>query len=277
MTATVHLGGRAVVVTGGTRGLGRALGLEFARAGATVFLTHRWGSVSEEEVLADFAGAGLAAPHVIESDASDPEAARALMREVAARGLPLHAIVSNVAFAQLVRGLEGLTRRSLELSLRYSTWPVLEYVHASREVLGACPRHVLAISTDGGQVCHPGYDMVGVAKAALEALCRYLALRLRGEGVRVNAVRCGPLDTASSRATFGDALLDSEMVRREKLLLDPRVVARACVGLCSGLMDGITGQVITVDEGFSLVSPVIHHTRTGGPDPFPADEGEGET
>jgi NAD(P)-dependent dehydrogenase (short-subunit alcohol dehydrogenase family) len=269
MTATVDLGGRAVIVTGGTRGLGKALGMEFGRAGATVFLTHRWGSANEDELRAEFEREGLAVPHVIESDASDPEAARALMQEVARHPSRLLAVVSNVAFAGIVHDLGDLTRTSLELSLRYSTWPVLEYLHAAKESLGYHPRYVVAISTDGAETCHPGYDMVGVAKAALETLCRYLALRLRSEGVRVNAVRSGPLDTASSRATFGDAVLDADVVKREGLLLDPHTVARACVGLCSGLMDGITGQVITVDEGMSLISPVVYMTQRGWPGRLP--------
>ena len=269
MTATVDLGGRAVIVTGGTRGLGKALGMEFSRAGAMVFLTHRWGSADEGELRAEFASEGLSAPHIIESDASDPDAARSLMREVAHHPSRLLAIISNVAFTGIVNDLRDLTRTSLELSLRYSTWPVLEYLHAAKETLGYHPSYALVISTDGADVCHPGYDMAGVAKAALETLCRYLALRLRSAGVRVNVVRCGPLDTASSRATFGDAVFDSDVVRREGLILDPRSVARACVALCSGLMDSVTGQVITVDEGASLLSPVVYLTQKGWPGPLP--------
>lgn len=268
---TVGFGGAAVIVTGGTRGLGKALGLEFSRAGATVYITHRWGSVEEAELRAEFEREGLAPPHIVESDASDPAATRALLRQVAAGPARLLAVISNLAFAQIVGDVGDLKRSSLELSLRYSTWPMLELLHASKEVLGYYPRYALAISTDGGRVCHPGYDMVGIAKAALEALCRYLALHLRGDGVRVNAVRCGPLDTASSRATFGAELVDSEIARRSGLVLDPRSVARACVALCCGLMDSVTGQVITVDEGGSLLSPVVYMTDRYWPAAFPPE------
>jgi NAD(P)-dependent dehydrogenase (short-subunit alcohol dehydrogenase family) len=268
----VDFEGKAVIVTGGTRGLGKALGIEFSRAGATVYLTHRWGSVSDDALRAEFDREGLPAPHIVESDASDSDAARSLMAEVQSGPGRLAAVISNLAFAQVVNDVGDLRRTSLELSLRYSTWPILELLQAAREVLGYYPRYALAISTDGGAVCHPGYDMVGIAKAALETLCRYLALRLRGEGVRVNAVRCGPIDTASARATFGDVLLDSELCERAGLLLDPRAVARACVALCSGLMDSVTGQVLTVDEGGSLLSPVVYLTGEKWPEPFPTDE-----
>jgi NAD(P)-dependent dehydrogenase (short-subunit alcohol dehydrogenase family) len=271
----VNFGGDAVIITGGTRGLGKALGLEFSRAGATVYLTHRWGSVNEAELSDEFERAGLPAPHIVESDVSDPDAARVLLQEVAQHSGRVVAIISNVAFAQIVDGVSDLKRSTLELSLRYSTWPLLELLHAAQQVLGHYPRYAVAISTDGGAVCHPGYDMVGIAKAALETLCRYLALRLRGEGVRVNAVRCGPLDTASSRATFGDALLDSDLAGRAGILLDACSVARACVALCSGLMDSVTGQVITVDEGMSLISPVTWVTGRKLPAPFPPPDAGG--
>jgi NAD(P)-dependent dehydrogenase (short-subunit alcohol dehydrogenase family) len=274
---TVDFRGDGVIVTGGTRGLGKALGIEFSRAGATVYLTHRWSSVNEDELRAEFVREGLATPHIIESDASDPAAARALMDLVSTQPGRLVALVSNVAFAQVVGDVRDLKRSSLELSLRYSTWPILDLLHAAKETLDYYPRYALAISTDGGEICHPGYDMVGIAKAALEALCRYLALHLRRDGVRVNAVRCGPLDTASSRATFGDALLDSDLPAREGLLLEPRAVARACVALCSGLMDSVTGQVITVDEGVSLLSPIAYLTGRNWPGPLPSAGGSEST
>jgi NAD(P)-dependent dehydrogenase (short-subunit alcohol dehydrogenase family) len=269
------LEGATVVVTGGTRGLGKAVGVEFARAGATVFLTHRWGSVREEDLRGEFAGAGLPEPFVLESDASDPGAARELMRAVQGRTGRLDVLVSNVAFAKVVHELSDLKKSSLDLSLGYSAWPIVEHVQASREVLGRFPRYVLGISSDGPVVCHPGYDLAGASKAVLETLVRYLALRLRPEGVRVNAVRPGLLDTASSRATAGDAAIDAVKQRAPGLVLDPRGVARACVALCSGLMDSVTGQVLVVDEGWSLADPLSFLTGAPLPPPFPDSEGGG--
>jgi NAD(P)-dependent dehydrogenase (short-subunit alcohol dehydrogenase family) len=264
---TVDLRGAGVVITGGTRGLGLALGLEFGRAGATVFLTHRWGSVDEGELQAGFEAEGLPAPRIVESDASDPAATRDLMRVVLESGVPLAALVSNVAFAQVVGDIRDLKRASLELSLRYSTWPVLEMLHAAREVLGRYPRHVVAISTDGSAVCHPGYDMVGVAKAALETLCRYLALHLR--------VRGRPGQRPPLRATgYGQPAGDVRRGHREHVgpvrqsvdgpsLRGARV--RRAVQRAHGRHHG---QVITVDEGASLLSPVMYMTGKGWPGPF---------
>ena len=68
---TVDLKGRAALVTGGTRGLGRAVALELSRAGATVYVTHRWGSVDEGELAAVFQQHALAPPVMVESDVSE--------------------------------------------------------------------------------------------------------------------------------------------------------------------------------------------------------------
>jgi NAD(P)-dependent dehydrogenase (short-subunit alcohol dehydrogenase family) len=258
-----------VLVTGGTRGLGLAIGREFARAGATVFLTHRWGSVNEAELAGAFQAEGLAPPCIIECDASDSEATHALMATIKQQVGALDVVVSNVAFAKLVHDLADLKRSALERSLGYSAWPIVDLVQAAQEVIGRYPRYVVGISSDGAEICHEAYDLVGVSKAVLETLCRYLALRLKPHGVRVNAIRPGFLDTASSRATFGDAVVEAIKEQVGELFLDPQDVARVCLALCSGYMDAVTGQVIVADEGWSLVSPLAYITGRGAPGAFP--------
>jgi NAD(P)-dependent dehydrogenase (short-subunit alcohol dehydrogenase family) len=129
---------KSVLVTGGTRGLGKAIGLEFARTGARVFLTHRWGSVDEDELAGEFTAEGLAAPTIVECDASDSDATRELMGTIKDEVGALDVIVSNVAFAKVVRDLSELRRSALELSLGYSAWPVVDLVQASQEVVRKC-------------------------------------------------------------------------------------------------------------------------------------------
>lgn len=267
MTFSVDYTGRAALITGGTKGLGRAIGLALARAGAQVWLTHRWGSADEAELLAAFEG--LPAPRIVEADVSDRDRTRELMGEIEAAGAPLDVIVSNVAFAKVVGELADLKKNALDLSLNYSAWPLVDLAQAAEGVLGRFPRYLLGMSSDGGQVCHAGYELAGVSKSVLETFCRYLALRLKPHGVRVNAIRPGFVDTASSRATFGDAAVDDAADRFPGLFLDPDAVAGVCLALCSGLMDAVTGQVIVVDEGWSLVSPLAFVTGAGVPGAFP--------
>jgi NAD(P)-dependent dehydrogenase (short-subunit alcohol dehydrogenase family) len=263
--------GRTVLVTGGTRGLGKAIGMEFARQGATVFLTHRWGSVEDEELVAEFRAAGLSEPIVAECDASDRQANRELMGLIRKTSGQLDVLVNNVAFSKVIHGLDDLKKVTLDLSLGYSAWPLVDLVQASHEVIGTFPRYVLGISSDGAMLCHEGYELAGASKAVLETLCRYLALRLKQHGVRVNAVRPGYLDTQSSRATFGDAMIDKAMAAVDGLFINPHGVAKVCVALCSGLMDAVTGQVIVVDEGWSVVSPLAFVTEEGLPGRMPQE------
>lgn len=250
------LEGQVAIVTGGTRGLGRAIGLELAREGAQVVLTHRWGSADEDALTESFRG--LRAPWIVESDVADSDAMRELVRDVKRRYDRLDVLVSNVAFAKVADTLAELKRSSFELSLRYSAWPVVELVQAAIETFGAPPRRVIAVSSLGAEVCPDGYDLAGASKAALEMLCRYLALRVAGVGSTVNVLRTGYLDTASSRATFGDDVI--EELGRRGMLLDPALAARACVALASEWMSGVTGHVLNADAGWSLRDP-IHYVR----------------
>ena len=272
MAITIDLKQKGVLITGGTRGLGRAMGLEFARAGASVFLTHRWGSTDEDELAAEFTQEGLPAPHVLEADVSDADATRELLGTVRERAGDLHTIVSNVAFSKVVNELGDLKKKSLDLSLSYSAWPLVDLVQASEEVFGRYPPYVIAISSDGGEVCHAGYDFAGASKAVLETLVRYLSLRLKEHGTRVNALRPGFLDTDSSRATFGADNVDRLAEERPGLFLDTRSVARTAVGMASGCFDAVTGQVIVVDEGWSHVSPMSLVAGVGLPGAFPDGE-----
>lgn len=247
--------GRAALVTGGTRGLGKAIAMEFTRSRASVFVTHRWGSVDETQFAAEFDAAGLPPPVVVEADASDPAATHALMAHIKSQCGQLHAVVSNVSVAKVVNDMDDLKRSSMDLSLGYSTWPVVDVVRSARATFGSYPRYVMAMSSDGAAVCHDGYDLAGVSKAALETLCRYLAVRLKPHGVRVNIVRAGYVDTPSARAIVGEDVVASAKELVDDILIDPAGVGRACVALASGLLDSVTGQVLTVDEGMSLLGP----------------------
>ncbi len=254
--------------------MGKAVGLELAQAGTTVFLTHRWGSTNEKELIAEFEREGLNLPHIVQSDAGDRDEVYDLMHFIRKQGGALDVVVSNVAFGQVVRDIDGLKKKTLDRTLAYSAWPIVTLAQASKEVLGEYPRYLIAVSSDGSEVCHQGYDLIGAAKAVLETMCRYLAVRLKPAGVRVNVIRPGLLATESSRHLFGDEFFDAVQKQFPGQVLEPRSVARVCVALCSGLMDSVTGQVITVDEGWSLVSPSAYVISGQIPGPFPSSGGK---
>lgn len=231
---------RTVLVAGGTRGIGRAIGLAFGRAGDRVVLTHRWGSADPAELDAAFEAAGATAPEVVEADVADPADTARLLERVGS----VDVLVSNVCVVG--RGDGTLSSRTLRRSLDYSAWPLLRYVEAMREAFGVPPRYVVATSSDGPDHFYPGYDYVAASKAVLEALCRRLAAR--HPEMRVNALRSRQVDTAGYREMFGPGLRDA-VGRFATFDVSPGEVADAAVALCSGDLDGLSGEVVTVDRG----------------------------
>ena len=241
---------RVVLVTGGTMGVGLATALAFAERGAACWLTYRWGSADEDEVRARFAAIGAPAPRLVLADAASNEDTDALLAKIRACHDRVDAFISNVAGAPVVGDLADYSLRGLFKSIEYSAWPMVEYTRRIKAVFGTYPRYVVGMSSTGVDAFSVGYDFVAASKAVLETLCRYLNYRLFDEDVRINVIRSRGIQTAAFDAHFGPAFPDfARRFTRARHFMQAEEVANAAVVLCSGLMDGFSGQVLTVDRG----------------------------
>lgn len=250
----IDLSDKVALITGGTRGIGLGCARSLGRAGCTCILTYKWGSADLDELRGQFEELGAPEPLFEMADVSRQEDTTALMERIKSRGLGVDIFISNVAFAARTPDLKSYRKRSLFKSLEYSAWPLVDYVEAMENVLGAYPGHVVAISSDGVDRSYPAYDFVAASKSVLEVLARYLGSHLGEVGTRVNAVRFGMVATESFEAMFGEEIwefFEQEGIDRSALL-SPDDCGRAVLALCSGLLDAMQSEVMTVDGAMAF-------------------------
>lgn len=244
------LRGKAVIITGGTMGIGLATGLAFGREGAHVTLTNRWGTADEDEIRRQFKEAGAPEPNIVEADAGRDEDTIALLTDLKKKYDRIEAYIANVSFAHVVKGLQDYEARSLYRSIEYSAWPMFAYARHMEQIFGRWPRYVVGLSSGGPDWFYKNYDFVAASKAVMETLCRYISYRKFDDDVRINVVRSRLVRTESLRATFGRDFEEfAEKFNMNRQFISCEEVAGSILALCSGLMDGMSGQVLMVDRG----------------------------
>jgi enoyl-[acyl-carrier protein] reductase III len=242
--------GKSVLVTGGSRGIGRGIALRFAELGAArVAISYLRNDAAAEETAKALEQAG-AEPLLLRGNLGDPGKAAALVEQAG----PLDVLVSNAA--------TGVIRPALEIEEKHWDWTL----NANARALLTLTRHaapsmpegssIVAISSLGSQRVLDDYVVVGVSKAALEALVRYLAVELAPKGIRVNAVSAGLVETGALEYFENrEVMLDYYRSRTPAgRLVEPGDVADAVCFLASPAADMIRGQTIIVDGGYSVLA-----------------------
>ena len=236
-----------VLVTGGSRGIGRAIALRFARDGARrVAIGYLRNDKAAEETAEELRAAG-AEPVLVRGNITSAR----VLEEVAALG-PLDVLVHNAA--------SGVVRDALDTEEKHWDWTLGANSRALLELAkAAAPQmpagsSIVGISSLGSQRVMSGYTLVGVSKAALEALVRYLAVELAPRGIRVNAVSGGVVETgALEHFPNREEMLAFGGENPAGRLVEPDDIAAAVAFLCSPEAEMVRGHVLVVDGGFSLI------------------------
>ncbi|MDE2860658.1 MAG: enoyl-[acyl-carrier-protein] reductase FabL [Chloroflexota bacterium] len=248
----MSLSGRVALVTGGSRGIGRAICLELARQGADVVVGYARNQ-KEAAATADEVRALGVRSLTVRSHLGDPGRVRDMFRRVEREFGRLDILVNNAA--------SGVQRTALELETKHWDWTMDVNTRApwlcAKEAARLMPNggHIVNISSMGSGLVLKNYLAVGVSKAGLEALTRYLAVELAPKGIIVNAVAGGVVDTDALRhfPNRDEMLGDSEERTPAGRLVTPEDMAKAVAFLCSDGAEMVRGHVLVVDGGISLL------------------------
>jgi enoyl-[acyl-carrier protein] reductase III len=238
--------GASVLVTGGSRGIGKAIALRFAALGASRIAIGYLRSDQAAEQTADELRALGAEPVLVRGNVSSER----VLEEVGRLG-PLDALVHNAA--------TGVIRPALETEDKHWDWTMTANARALLALTRvAAPSmrtgsSVIGISSLGSHRVLENYTLVGTSKAALEALIRYLAVELAPLGIRANGVSGGVVDTgALEHFPNKEDMLRFGRDNPAGRLVAPDDIAEAVVFLCSAAAEMIRGQILIVDGGYSL-------------------------
>lgn len=248
----IDLSGNVALITGASRGIGRATALRLAEAGADVIVNYVTSQSAATEVAREIQQLGRRVA-TVKADVSEPDDVAAMMDFVRERFGRLDILVSNAASGGF-RQLMDASPRHFENAMNTNVRALLLLTQAARPMLERSEGRakVVAISSHGSHKALPAYGLIGASKAALESLVRHLALELGNRGVNVNAVLAGLVETDSTRglpnsSDFFRAVNERRMTGGRPLL--PRDVADAVLYLVSPLSDLVQGATLVVDGG----------------------------
>lgn len=243
----MSLAGASVLVTGGSRGIGRAIALRLARDGAARVAIGYLRSDAAAEATAEELRALGAEPVLVRGNISSEK----VLEQVAALG-PLDVLVHNAA--------SGVARPALETEDKHWDWTLNANARAFLALTRAAAPNlrpgasIVALSSLGAGRVLPNYTLVGASKAALEALVRYLAVELAPQGIRVNAVSAALVETgALDHFANKDEMLEAARAKTPAgRMVTVDDVAGAVSFLCSDDAQMVRGHILVVDGGFSL-------------------------
>ena len=228
------------------------------RQGATLALTYQGEAVrARVEKLAEELDVKLVLPCDVASDAEID----ALFKSLGQSWEGLDGIVNSIAFAprEALSGeyLDAVTRESFRIAHDVSSYSFAALAKAGVPLMAGRNGALVTLSYLGAEKSVTNYNVMGLAKASLEANVRYMAHSLGPRGIRVNGISAGPIKTlaAAGIGDFGKILnyVEATSPLRRNVTIDE--VGNVAAFLCSDLASGITGEIVHVDSGFSTTVP----------------------
>ena len=195
---------------------------------------------------------------IVECDVSSDESVENAFKEIGEKTGGVDGVMHAIAFAnkdELKGGISDTTREGFKVALDISAYSLLSVAKHSKAILNE-GGSLVTMTYLGGEREMPNYNVMGVAKAALDANVRYLAYDLGESGFRVNAVSAGPIRTLSSSAVGEFKTILKEIEQRAPLRrnVDQLEVGNTVAFLLSDLASGITGEVVHVDSGYHIMA-----------------------
>ncbi len=251
-------GKRALIVgVASKRSIAYAIAQAFHDQGATLAFTYQNEKLEErvKEMAATF-GSNLVFP----CDVADDDSIQNVFDELQKDWNTLDIVVHSVAFAPAdqISGnyIENATREGFRIAHDISAYSLVALTKAALPMMKDTQGSILTLSYYGAEKAVPNYNVMGIAKASLEAAVRYLAESIGPQGLRVNAISAGPIRTLAASGIkdfkkFQSAYATSTPLRRN---ITAEEVGNTAAFLCSDLASGITGEVLHVDAGYHAIS-----------------------
>ncbi|MCG8649600.1 MAG: SDR family oxidoreductase [Pirellulales bacterium] len=247
------LQGKRAVVSGASRGIGRGIAVELARAGAEVVVNYRNHPEEADEVISLCQQAGGKAHKIAADLAVQSEVEYLVEQSVQVMG-GLDIVVSNAAYSDRHLMLESDLdefRKTIDISM----WGAFHLVRcgAQRLVQAGAGGNIVVISSPHAHMAIPGAMAYNMAKAANDQMARTAACELAEHRIRVNLIHPGWTDTPGERKFFSEETLASEAARLPwGRLGKPEEIGRGVVFLCDSANEYITGSTLTIDGGIQL-------------------------